>query len=110
MQPDIMITENFVSRIRQLQAERGNPALMLRLAVDGGGCQGFEYRFDFSDDMAADDKVFEKDGVKLVIDATSLPLLAGSTVDFINELAGSAFRVINPNATSTCGCGTSFSA
>jgi iron-sulfur cluster assembly accessory protein len=81
----------------------------LRVIVNGGGCQGFEYAFDFAHEKAADDVLFEKDGVKLVIDETSLELLDGAEIDFVDELAGAAFKIRNPNAQSTCGCGTSFS-
>lgn len=82
---------------------------MLRLSVDGGGCSGFQYRFDFSNEATSDDAVFTTLDVSLVIDQTSLDLLDGSEVDYVTTLAGSAFAVKNPNAASTCGCGTSFS-
>lgn len=107
---DIMLTNGLIRRVQRAQAERGEPALMLRLAIDGGGCQGFEYKFEFTRDAVPEDRVFERDGVRLLIDETSLPLVAGSTVDFVDELAGASFKVLNPNALSTCGCGTSFSA
>ncbi len=105
----ITMTEGLVRRIRQMQAEKSDPGLMLRITVNGGGCQGFEYAFGFAHEKAADDALFEKDGVRLVIDETSLELLAGSEIDFIDELAGASFKINNPNAQSTCGCGTSFS-
>ena len=107
---DILLTNGLVNRVRQAQAERGESGLMLRLAVDGGGCQGCEYKFTFVTGADEGDQVFEKDGVRLVVDDVSLPLLGGSTVDFVDELAGASFKVLNPNALSTCGCGTSFAA
>ena len=107
--PAITLTDSLVRRVRELQAQRGDANLMLRVAVDGGGCQGFSYRFDFAGAPEADDQTFEKDGVKVVIDGASLELLTGSTIDFVDELAGAAFKINNPNATSSCGCGTSFS-
>ena len=82
---------------------------MLRVAVDGGGCNGFQYRFDFDDAVNDDDTVFERDGVKVVVDEISLDFLGNAQVDFKQELIGSYFAVENPNATSNCGCGTSFS-
>ncbi len=109
MSETVILTDSLARRVRELQAQKGNPALMLRVSVKGGGCQGFEYDFGFADVQNADDRVFEKDGVRVVIDDTSLPLLDGSTVDFVDELAGASFKIINPNAQSTCGCGTSFS-
>ena len=83
--------------------------LMLRLSVQGGGCSGFSYKFDFEDKLADDDKIFETDGVKLVVDDMSLEFLDGAEVDYVEELIGSSFKVKNPNATASCGCGTSFS-
>ena len=82
---------------------------MLRLAVSGGGCSGFQYGFSFDDARNEDDRVFERDGVKLVVDETSLDLLVGAEVDFVEDLVGSSFQVRNPNASSSCGCGSSFS-
>jgi iron-sulfur cluster insertion protein len=82
---------------------------MLRLAVSGGGCSGFQYGFSFDDARNEDDRVFERDGVKLVVDDTSLDLLVGAEVDFVEDLVGSSFQVRNPNASSSCGCGSSFS-
>ncbi len=105
----VILTDALARRVRELQAEKGNPGLMLRVGVNGGGCQGFEYSFGFAESRNPDDRVFEKDGIGVVIDETSLPLLDGSTIDFVDELAGAAFKIINPNAESTCGCGTSFS-
>ena len=83
--------------------------MMLRIAVSGGGCSGFQYGFDLDDSLADDDLTFKHGGVTVVIDETSLGLLEGSEVDFKTELGGSFFQITNPNATSSCGCGASFS-
>ena len=106
---EVSLTAPAARRIAQLIAAEGNPALMLRLAVSGGGCSGFQYGFSFDDARNEDDRVFERDGVKLVVDETSLDLLGGAEVDFVEDLVGSSFQVRNPNASSSCGCGSSFS-
>ena len=80
----------------------------LRVAVEGGGCSGFSYKFDFASDTNEDDIVIERDGAKVVIDEVSVPFLEGSEIDYVTEVIGSAFRISNPNATAACGCGTSF--
>ena len=103
------ITERAARRVAELRAAEGNERLMLRIAVDGGGCNGFQYRFDFDDAVNDADTVFERDGVKVVVDDISLDFLGNAQVDFKQELIGSYFAVENPNATSNCGCGTSFS-
>lgn len=105
----VSLTEAAAKRIAQLAAAEGNPNLMLRLAVSGGGCSGFQYGFSFDDTRHEDDAVFQRDGVKLLVDGTSLDLLAGAEIDFVEDLVGASFQVRNPNATSSCGCGTSFS-
>ena len=88
----------------------GQPAgTMLRVEVIGGGCSGFSYRFGFAGEANTDDLVIERDGAKVAIDEASLPFLAGSEIDFVEEIIGASFKVNNPNATSACGCGTSFS-
>lgn len=92
-----------------LIARKQAKAAMLRLSVEGGGCSGFQYRFDLAEDPAEDDTVTETDGVKLVIDPVSLDLLEGSVVDYVESLGGASFQVTNPNAASGCGCGSSFS-
>lgn len=107
--PPFGITESAARRVAELRATEGNERLMLRVAVDGGGCNGFQYRFDFDDAVNDDDTVFERDGVKVVVDEISLDFLGNAQVDFKQELIGSYFAVENPNATSNCGCGTSFS-
>jgi iron-sulfur cluster insertion protein len=105
----ITLTENAARRVTKLKQMEGNEALMLRLSVNGGGCSGFSYNFALEDKLNEDDQCFEAYGVTLLVDETSLDLLAGATVDFVEDLVGSAFQVKNPNASSTCGCGSSFS-
>jgi iron-sulfur cluster insertion protein len=107
-QNDIILTENLASRVKALQALEQRPNLMLRVAVLGGGCSGFQYDFSFAEDLESGDLVFERDGVKVVIDEMSLQYLNGSTIDYTSDLIGSSFQIRNPNATSSCGCGTSF--
>lgn len=104
----ISLTENAARRVAQIAERQQRPAV-LRLAVDGGGCAGFTYKFELTDHAQADDEVSETHGVKLVVDPVSLELLRGAQVDFVEDLGGAAFRVINPNAQSGCGCGSSFS-
>jgi iron-sulfur cluster insertion protein len=105
----ITITDSAAERIGQLVQMEGDPGLMLRLAISGGGCAGFSYGFSLDKTVNADDVTFERNGVKVVIDRTSLDLLAGAEIDFVEDLGGATFQVRNPNATSTCGCGSSFS-
>jgi iron-sulfur cluster assembly accessory protein len=104
---DIILTENAAKRVAWIAERQAKPAI-LRLAVDGGGCAGFTYKFELGD-QADDDTVTETDGVKLVVDPMSLELVKGSAVDFVEDLGGAAFKVTNPNAQSGCGCGSSFS-
>lgn len=104
----LSLTENAARRILELVAAEGQPGLMLRLAISGGGCSGYQYGFTLDDAVNPDDKIVERSGAKLVIDDTSLGMLAGSEIDFVEALVGSAFAVRNPNATSSCGCGSSF--
>ena len=87
--------------------KQGKPAI-LRLSVEGGGCSGFQYRFGLADRAEGDDSLTETDGVSLVVDPTSLDLVAGCIVDYVESLGGAAFRVENPNAAASCGCGSSF--
>lgn len=105
---DITLTPSAAARVATIAAKQGKPAI-LRLAVDGGGCAGFQYRFGLADQVEVDDTTAEQDGVTLVVDEISLDLVRGSAVDFVQSLGGSAFQVTNPNAASGCGCGTSFS-
>lgn len=103
------VTASAARRIAELKRdETAGDALMMRVAVLGGGCSGFQYKFDFDSAVNDDDHVFERDGVKVVVDDVSLDLLAGAQLDYKDELIGSYFAVENPNATSSCGCGTSF--
>jgi len=105
---EIALSPSAAARVAAIAARQAKPAI-LRLSVDGGGCAGFQYRFELADAVAADDAVAEADGVTLVVDPLSLDLVRGSTVDFVESLGGAAFQVANPNAASGCGCGTSFS-
>ncbi|MGZ3378434.1 MAG: iron-sulfur cluster insertion protein ErpA [Phenylobacterium sp.] len=95
-------------RIRDIAAREGRP-LMLRVAVEGGGCSGFQYQFDLVDAANDDDLKIERDGATALVDVVSLALLKGSEIDFIDALAGAEFKIRNPNAKSSCGCGVSFS-
>lgn len=103
----LTLTAAAAHRIGAIARKQGKPAI-LRLSVEGGGCSGFQYRFDLADAAEADDSVSETDGVRLVVDPVSLELIAGSTVDFVESLGGAAFQVANPNAAAGCGCGSSF--
>jgi iron-sulfur cluster insertion protein len=105
----LAISENAARRIRAIAAAEGDANLMLRVSVSGGGCSGFQYGFKLDATRGADDRVFEQNGVKVVVDETSLDLVKGATLDFVEDLVGSYFKMSNPNAVSTCGCGTSFS-
>jgi iron-sulfur cluster insertion protein len=108
MTSDLSLSSSAAKRILALSAAEGRP-LMLRVAVEAGGCSGFQYQFDLIDASEADDLRIERDGAAAVVDAISLALLKGSEIDFIDELAGAEFRIRNPNAKSSCGCGVSFS-
>lgn len=105
---DIALTPSAAARVASIAAKQGKPAI-LRLAVEGGGCSGFQYRFGLADAIAGDDLAVQTDGVTLVVDEVSLDLVRGAAVDYVEDLGGSAFKVTNPNATSGCGCGSSFS-
>ena len=118
-EPDIILTESAAKRVAWIGERLSRPAI-LRLAVDGGGCACFTYKFEFvlvprdrhvrfAESQADDDTVAETDGVKLVVDPISLDLVRGSAVDFVEDLGGASFKVTNPNAASGCGCGSSFS-
>ena len=107
-EPQITLTENAAKRVAWIAGRQSRPAI-LRLAVDGGGCAGFTYKFELADSEDAEDTIVETDGVKLGVDPISLDLVRGSAVDFVEDLGGAAFRVTNPNAQSGCGCGSSFS-
>jgi iron-sulfur cluster insertion protein len=101
-------THNAAAKVAALIQEEGNPALKLRLYVTGGGCSGFQYGFSFDTAVNGDDRVFINGDAAVVIDETSLELLAGSQIDFVEDMVGSSFQISNPNATSSCGCGNSF--
>lgn len=105
----ITLTDNFVKRLKEIQTQEKSPDLMLRIQVDGGGCQGFEYSFKPDTQKNDDDHLFEKDGVAVLVDEISLPYLEDSEIDYVDDLIGAHFKINNPNATSSCGCGTSFS-
>ncbi len=105
----IGISENAAKRIAKLIADEGDDNLVFRVAVSGGGCSGFQYGFSLDNQRNEDDRVFERDGIEVVIDEVSLDLLKDSEVDFVEDLIGSYFSIKNPNASSTCGCGSSFS-
>jgi iron-sulfur cluster insertion protein len=105
----VTISESAARQIAKLVEGEANDKLMLRIAVSGGGCSGFQYGFSLDDSRQDDDLVFERNGVTVVIDSTSLELVQGAEIDFVEELVGSSFQVRNPNAKSSCGCGNSFS-
>lgn len=106
--PDVTLTASAAKRITAILAKQDG-ATFLRVSVEGGGCSGFSYKYDFAPAANADDLVIERDGARVVIDEMSLEFLKGSEIDFTNELIGAAFKINNPNATNGCGCGTSFS-
>jgi iron-sulfur cluster insertion protein len=103
------VTENAVAKVQSLKLEEDNEELKLRVYVTGGGCSGFQYGFSFEDVMAEDDTAVTRDGITVLIDSLSYQYLAGSTVDYEEGLMGSRFLITNPNASTTCGCGASFS-
>jgi iron-sulfur cluster insertion protein len=105
----IVVTENAAKRISVLKTQEEAEDAFLRIAVSGGGCSGFQYGLSFDDQRNADDFVFERNGVQVVVDDTSLDLLNGAEVDFVEDMMGAAFQIRNPNAASSCGCGNSFS-
>ena len=96
-------------RFREILVKTEGGGAMLRISVEGGGCSGFQYKFDIERAQAQDDLVIERDNAVVLVDPASVPFLAGSEVDFVDDLIGASFRVVNPNATASCGCGTSFS-
>ena len=105
----ITISESAIVKITDLLAEENNPKLKLRTFVQGSGCSGFQYGFTFDEEQNEDDFVVEKQGVKILIDAMSMQYLSGAVIDYKEDLQGSQFSIQNPNAQSTCGCGSSFS-
>jgi iron-sulfur cluster insertion protein len=107
-EPSITLSARAASRIAQLLAGETAPTLF-RVSVEGGGCSGFQYRFDLVTESAPEDVVIERDGARVVVDPVSLPFMQGSEIDFVDDLIGAQFKVNNPNVTAACGCGTSFS-
>ena len=107
MAGSLTLTDAAARRVDFIARKQGKPAI-LRLAVEGGGCSGFQYKFELADAPEADCALAETDGVQLVVDPVSLDLVAGAEVDYVESLGGAAFRVENPNAASGCGCGSSF--
>lgn len=105
--PNVTLAPSAAARVAAIAARQNRPPV-LRLAVEGGGCSGFQYKFELGDAPEADDLIAETNGVRLLVDAMSLELIAGSTVEYIESLGGAAFRVTNPQAASGCGCGSSF--
>ena len=103
-------TDAAAAKVADLIAEEGNPELKLRVFVQGGGCSGFQYGFTFDDAVNEDDTLFEKNGVTLLVDSMSFQYLVGAEIDYKEDINGSQFVIKNPNATTTCGCGSSFSA
>jgi iron-sulfur cluster insertion protein len=104
----INVTESAVLKITELLAEEGNPKLKLRTFVQGGGCSGFQYGFTFDEEQTTDDFVIERTGMTILIDAMSMQYMLGATIDYKEDMMGSSFNIINPQAESTCGCGSSF--
>lgn len=110
MPSPLIFTDNAARKVKELIEEEGTPDLKLRVFVTGGGCSGFQYGFTFEDTVNEDDTLVERDSVALLIDPMSLQYLAGAEIDYTEGLQGSQFVIRNPNATTTCGCGSSFSA
>lgn len=112
---DLIFTDSAANKVHELIVEEGNPALNLRVFITGGGCSGFQYGFTFEENIAADDTIVEKnvtsdDQVKLLVDPMSFQYLSGAEIDYKDDLDGQRFVIRNPNAKTTCGCGSSFSA
>ncbi len=106
----LIFTDSAAAKVADLIAEEGNPELKLRVFVQGGGCSGFQYGFTFDDAVNEDDTAFDKNGVTLLVDSMSFQYLVGAEIDYKEDINGSQFVIKNPGATSTCGCGSSFSA
>src|SRR5258708_22773034 len=104
----IAVSESAARRIAFLKTQEDAAGAFLRIAVSGGGCSGFQYGFSFDDTVGGDDRLFTRDGATVVIDETSLELLRGAEIDFVEDLVGASFQIRNPNASSSCGCGNSF--
>ena len=104
------LDQSAVVKLRELIAEEANPNLKLRVFVQGGGCSGFQYGFTFDENQADDDYLIEQEGVKVLVDAASMTYLTGAEIDYKKDLTSAQFVIKNPNATTTCGCGSSFAA
>ncbi|RMD69446.1 MAG: iron-sulfur cluster insertion protein ErpA [Gammaproteobacteria bacterium] len=110
MPAPLKLTDSAAAKVKELLAEEGNDNLMLRVFITGGGCSGFQYGFTFDENVGEGDTKVEKDGVTLLIDPMSYQYLVGAEIDYTESLEGAQFIIRNPNATTTCGCGSSFSA
>ena len=108
LETDLVISDNAINRLEGLIASKENPDLKFRVYIQGGGCSGFQYGFQFEEEVAIDDLEFKHSSVQVVVDPMSIQYLKGAEIDFIDDLQGSRFVVNNPNATTTCGCGASF--
>ncbi len=108
-QPLILLSDSAAAKVKDLLQAEGNPELALRVAVRPGGCSGFSYEMFFDSEFADDDQLSESDGVRVVVDSASAPYLHGASLDYKDGLQGAGFAINNPNATRTCGCGSSFS-
>ncbi|MGF1562049.1 MAG: iron-sulfur cluster insertion protein ErpA [Geminicoccaceae bacterium] len=106
--PPVIVTENAFKRLRAILAHEARDDLHLRVSVEGGGCSGFQYKFDLDDQIEPEDIKIEQEGATIVVDGLSLMYLLGARLDFVEDLTGSYFRIDNPNAQSSCGCGNSF--
>jgi iron-sulfur cluster insertion protein len=105
----LTLTENAVQKIKELLAEENNPALKLRSFVQGGGCSGMQYGFTFDETQNEDDFIIENGGIAVLVDAMSMQYMTGANIDYKDDLMGSSFSIDNPNAQTSCGCGSSFS-
>lgn len=109
-EPALKISDAALARVRELIREEGRPALKLRVSIEGGGCSGFQYDVSFTEARADDDLVIHREGVELLVDPLSMQYLEGAEVDYVEQLSGAQFVIHNPNAKTTCGCGSSFTA
>lgn len=109
-EPSLKISDAALARVRELIREQGKPALKLRVSIEGGGCSGFQYDFSLDEARTDDDLLISRDGVELLVDPLSMQYLDGAEVDYVEQLSGAQFVIHNPNAKTTCGCGSSFTA
>lgn len=103
------LSDKAAKQVKQLIAQEGNPHMKLRILITSGGCSGFSYNFSLDDEVKSDDSLFKFDGVDVLVDEASLAFVDGAVLDYVEDLMGSSFQMTNPNATSNCGCGSSFS-